>query len=1035
MFIDHFSDGSVGLIQHPGNGTITEPAGTQLRLYCPENQDCNIATPVSRNVTAYKAAGILGTHRINGPWSFDVKLDNFTTTGNILSIAGILAWQGDLGEGYGYEFGFYANENKILIHTYPGGWSGSRITESPQTKPNGTVKHIYRVFVNPLDKVVKLTDTGFGEGLHWYINPNSIGFAFSVNDGATWTWWHQRTMEFRIDWVGPHIRSWDNVAGQSQEALFDYFSMASYAWDDRKRVYLPSSDSFIDPPHDQVKKTMHLVEDDVVLTRGGGGRADYYSPEIDRGAMLPGANKPGAFEDKAVPTQSVEDDVRFLTLPGDPESSALVPGSVKPGSPGGVPTAAGMEDSYQLRTQKGLEDWFSIPEIKEAFRFKDGVGRQVAGMEDELYWEMEEADYQDEKDDADGNELLYDAGAERSLLVRTDEGGLGNPGANNHWGADRTGQLYADGVACGSEGTDFGTLAGGKKVSAWRFTDGGLMCREPYYNTTPTWYNEVLSDDDELEITISGQPADHIYDITSHGKWYLPPGNFDIEIEFDEFTGTQEQNRFEWGVANSRGGNPAFTGVYMYIRQNTTVGYLAARQIAGAYAELGRVTMSPIPSAGRMRITRTANVFQCYKWDAGDVGWVNVGTTYSHANLEDNLYVWMGYWCDDGDSGHIKIRNFTINSVAGPLVTTASWAREASGDHRGTQAEMPVEMAIVADTNAVNLIDTATDKLWMRFLRGTNYAFIQNSGNSIVRDIAWKDGMLLLAVGRNTAESEEGNVIVIDFTMDIIRYHRESASTVCGAFFQHWQFHEPGHIANRNIGYGWANDNDTWHVQDYRTRTVAVLHDGGYHYRAIGSVEGLNVFKWLRWNMNGAESGVNDDDWGMVRSTATEATEIRKARFWGSELFYLDDTNLYSRDRTNGGSTGWEDTIGATFSAEFTKALPGTRFYDSQYSIWFYQPAATKYVFVPANEGVYRIDWPSGSWELFYGFGGTHDILPPSSRVTSISIGNDGTYDLMVIGLETASESQVFVVKLIDNTVYGISVPKAPTRAPKAVAS
>jgi hypothetical protein len=392
----------------------------------------------------------------------------------------------------------------------------------------------------------------------------------------------------------------------------------------------------------------------------------------------------------------------------------------------------------------------------------------------------------------------------------------------------------------------------------------------------------------------------------------------------------------------------------------------------------------------------------------------------------------MGLWNYGGYSSHIKIRNFTINS-SGTLLTKASWAREAFGAHRGTLSAMPAEMAIVSTTTSLDLIDAVTHKLWMRFLRAANYAFYDNGGNSIIRDIAWKDGILLIAVGRNTTEGQEGNVIVIDFTMDYIRYHREAVSTVCGAFFQHWIYHEPSHIANRNIGYGWSNDNDTWHIEDYRTRTVAIFHAGGYHYRAIGSVEGLNVFRWLRWKMTGEESGVNDDDWGMVKSTATEVTEMIRARFFSDgELIYMDATTIYSRDRSNGGSTGWEDTIGASFTAEYSKALAGTRTYDHQYRIELYESGG-KYVFMPANEGVYRIDWPSGSWELFYGPGGTHDILPPFDRVVSISLGNDGVDDLLIIGLELAVGSQIVVVKLTDNTLYGLAVPQAPTRAPKVL--
>lgn len=1044
MFVDHFSNGSVDLPNFPSSGTITEPAGTQLRLYIPDGLEANITQQATGAMVAYRAPGIFAGGKINGPFSFDVKLDKFTNTASNLCLAGIMAWNGRIEDLWStarcYYLAYYANESQLIVDGFVNSWSspGRLASSGGRTKPDdGSNKHIYRILINPLNTYVRLTDLGFGAGANSYINANSIGFAYSTDAGATWTWWYQRTLDFEITQIGPMMRNWTPAAGQSHEALFDYFAITSYDWDARTKLFVPDPyagyDHDADDPWSAGPKTRTSLEDEGSPISAG-GPLDHNFP-IGRGFWAPGTQsagvEPGRQQKSAV--EGLEDEYRYWMVINQ---MPVLPGSLQQSDYGGESAsraAVSTEDALEFTWDQG-ERYYSALDVPSGYLMPGDIGRQIAGAEDQLFYELAEADYQNDKYDTDGRELLYNTGSFRALVIQTGIGGFGNPTANNHWGASRDGKLYADGIECATQGLGFGTLSGGKRRTAWRFTDHNqLMQREPYYNSTPAWYTEVLSADGELELTHDSPPGNWIPDITSHGKWYLD-GDFDVEIEFDEFTGTQEQNRFEFGVGNSRGGNPNSTMVYIYVRRNTSYAYVANRQINGSHATLGTIAMT-VPSAGKLRITRVSDVYQCYKWDAGDTGWVAVGTPFSDPALEGPNYVWMGLWNYSGYDSHIKIRNFTRN--AGTVINTVSWYRETPNDHRGLTPEMPTTLVAVATDYSLDLIDLDTDKLWMRFVRGSNYAFIDNGGNSVIRDIAWDDGVLLLAVGRDTAEGQEGNVIVIDFTMDYIRYHREAASTVCGAFFQHWIYHEPGHIANRNIGYGWSNDNDTWHIKDYRTRSVTLFHLGGYQYRAVGTVEGVSVFRWLRWNMNGEESGVNDDDWGMVRSESTEATEMQFVRFQDEILFYVDDTTLYSRDRTNGGSSGWEDTIGATFTAQYTKALPGTRLFRNQYEPVFHDTGSL-FVFMAANEGVYRVEWPLGSWELYYGkvgSGATHEILPDYDRVTHISKGNDGTSDLLLIGTETGNSSQIVLVNLATNAVYGVTLPSTPTRASRLVTS
>lgn len=1046
MFVDHFDNGSVDLLTHPSVGTIDEPAGSQLRMTIPDGQGAVITEEATGAMVAYKAAGVVATKGIDGPYSFDVKLDKFTNTNSVLCLAGVMAWNGAIEDLWDtkrcYYVAYYANESQVICDGFVNSWSspGRLHSSGARTKPDdGSNKHIYRIFVNPLDK--RLTLTGFAAPGADYINPNSVGFAFSTDQGAVWTWAYQRTLDFEIDWVGPMIRNWTPAAGQTHEALFDYFALTTYEWDSKTRVYVPGPHvSQTDEPEWTDRRTMFAMRDEVDLTRGGGGQTDLVLGE-DRGAFLPGPIEGRGESGRQSPAHfGMEDELEVIIWPGD-DRFAVLPGSTQDEDNSNLPAAMGAEDDLGLMDQgPGLTDWFSLPELKEPFLLPERAPRQGMGAEDQVYWELDEADYQEDKLDSDGKELLYATATELAKLIKTDEEGFGDPTANNHWGAARDGKFYANGVECGTEGFDFGTVAGGFKDSAWNFPTRP-MNREPYYNTTPSWFTITMTADDEVEIFLDSPPSDWITTITSWGRWVID-GDFDIQVDFEVLTWTQEQNRFEFGVGTSLSGNPGATQVYIYTRNNSTYAYTANRHVNGSYASLGSTAMTP-ETTGKLRITRTAGVYQCYKWNGSS--WDTVGTTFSDPTLEGPVYVWMGPWSDDGDDTKVRMSNFTINS--GTVINTVGWYREASGDHRGVRQDMPEELAVVGTLGSLELIETANNKLWMRFIQAANYILFDTTNGRKVRDVLWKDGILLVAMSGPTTY-HEGGLFLIDFTTDVVRVFQESASTICGAFFKHWLMHEPGDIAHRNVAYGYSNDNDTWRIPDYRIWSTAIFIDSGYVYIVVGSQEGLAVFRWKRWEFTGTEGGVNDDDWGMVRSNSTEVSRFLCCDFDADgDLFYLTeddlgvggggDAVLYSRDRTNGTPDGWEDGIpGGTFTAEYSKILPGTRSFEYQYRFHLYKPATTQYVFVPANEGVYRIDWPSGSWELFYGqsgSGATHEILPPYVRVTSIDLTDDGTVDVMVVGIEGGAESQIVAVRLSNNTLYGISVPKAPTRAPKSL--
>jgi hypothetical protein len=109
-----------------------------------------------------------------------------------------------------------------------------------------------------------------------------------------------------------------------------------------------------------------------------------------------------------------------------------------------------------------------------------------------------------------------------------------------------------------------------------------------------------------------------------------------------------------------------------------------------------------------------------------------------------------------------------------------------------------------------------------------------------------------------------------------------------------------------------------------------------------------------------------------------------------------------------------------TWTREYEKSLPGSVSHPSQYkAVVRYSP----YLFAARREGIYRVDWPSGSWTLFYGkpnSGAVHEILPSGEAIT-IGLGDDGSEDLLIVSLDRAGAGQLILIRLSDHSVYGRS--------------
>jgi hypothetical protein len=301
-----------------------------------------------------------------------------------------------------------------------------------------------------------------------------------------------------------------------------------------------------------------------------------------------------------------------------------------------------------------------------------------------------------------------------------------------------------------------------------------------------------------------------------------------------------------------------------------------------------------------------------------------------------------------------------------------------------------------------------------------------SSAERWIHRIKFREGVLLLAW--------HGAMIRIDLGLSDARIHRSMSDTNRGAVklnthgnsYSGWYNDSPTNspIITRNTTTNWSTPSqDEWAIPDNDVNDCDLWFNGGYEYRVAATEAGLRVYKWRRWYFYGNnEEGMATPDWSYW-DTANDVEWVIFDQSSG-ELFWHDMTNMYSAPKTSGGSDGWEDRMDESlFPAAVTKALPGTREWRSQYVAVKYG----NYIFIPADEGVYRIDWPSGSWELFYGnsaSSATHKVLPNYSFPTALALGADGATDVLVVGMYDGTA----VVKLTDNTLHSQTPAKANQR-------
>jgi hypothetical protein len=632
------------------------------------------------------------------------------------------------------------------------------------------------------------------------------------------------------------------------------------------------------------------------------------------------------------------------------------------------------------------------------------------GAEDTLNWELSLpgsglSDWGDDIYDADGRETANAAWHYDAILVDTTRGTFGTPGLG-HTGAARNGRFYDHGEECGPGG--FGSMAGGKNRLAWRFPGEDPLGWSDAYGTA------TLTADGELTFTHLGTPAwgYQTARVTSDLKWVLLTGDFDIQADFAAYTVSGDEITAIMFVAANVGGAGGSNDFQIQRRGNVSGGrYEAAREQSGTWVSLGTFTTSDV--SGKLRITRVAGTLSGYRWSGAT--WVQVGSNYTHASLQGDVYVHLGMDGSASRTGSVKFSSFAINS--GLTSNRAGWYREGAvaGAERGLLADMPAELAVLTTATSIELMDAAAKKLWMGFNRGTNN-LLHDGSSPYVHRVAWCNGVLLISYSVGCSWTVEGGAILIDFRLDRARIHRLAASTICGGFYCGSQ-HASGALVHRNAGKGYQGDYDDWAVKTYGSNSVALYDQedsGGYLHWAVGGGLGLEIFRSKPGNFLAAAP--NPESTYSVDEDGVEWCAFDPS----GQVLWIETSTRRIRSAPK---TAWEAGFdGFPFATQYMKEWPHyPASYVAQWRLAL-RPSPTR-LYVATDDGIYVSEWP-GAWAFEYGCpvykpGSNHDILPPFLAVSAIAYARDGSDEFLVCNLDWGQAvNRVVVIHLNTHTVW-----------------
>ena len=679
--------------------------------------------------------------------------------------------------------------------------------------------------------------------------------------------------------------------------------------------------------------------------------------------------------------------------------------------------AAGVTDTApaELVLPAGGGTLHGLPQVTTG---QKALERQTSAVEDALFYSFQDGDYQDDKNDADGNELLNDLGLEEAKVidVATGSGRFGAPTAGDgFYGADRNGDYRVDGELAQVPGSNtFGTLAAGRNRRSWRFNDDEPDADGQLVAGTPP----AVILDGVLRLTATGMAGfAQGQSLQSGRRWHLL-GDFDVQVDFASFAKTAGTD-FELVMEAISDALPTGLNACRVLRvsrpgsENFRRDSIDNGVTANVNEPAGVGT-----AAGKLRLTRTGTTMEAF-YDAG-AGFVSLGTWSSVANIAAKPVRIDLHIAGTGPAdGTVDAGPFAVN--AGTPDTKVGWYREVTGAERGTLQKMPDSLGVITTQTSLELIDLDADKLWQGYNAAAANAIFNGAGERPHR-VAWSEGVLAVAMRGGGG----GGAVLIDFARDDIRVLQVLGSSVTGGIYRPGAFGPAGSIQQRNSGAGFSGDNNAYAIRSNEVNDVAIFSAGDQLYFAIGHQGGADVIR---------EDDRFDDAQTVENALSSETSPMQSVEWsQAGQLFYVDDVGATPTIHEVLKVTIDAQFDGGTFPAANTRPFPNTISRLSQRRV--HLRGAPVEVWICTDVAIYQSVWP-GAFAAEFGKPGTgsaNDILPFYDRVAAIALGKDsGGDDVLAASLQIGFNHQIVVLNLTSPGILGVTPVETDGRTATAL--
>lgn len=221
----------------------------------------------------------------------------------------------------------------------------------------------------------------------------------------------------------------------------------------------------------------------------------------------------------------------------------------------------------------------------------------------------------------------------------------------------------------------------------------------------------------------------------------------------------------------------------------------------------------------------------------GGSGTVSIGSASVTVNVTAGSSSWTTA-SQDSQGNYVLSQNTHSASYFWEPVSDVSSAWRTAGSQswyseslvanvRGSRAEFPARAIILASVNNLDIIDLTSNKLFMRFDLGTDYAIDSDLG--LISEVVAKEGKIF--VGMNNSGGGSGGVIVLDFANDEIYQITDTVKK------------SNKNLSQRNTAGTWSADSTFAALVNKPVNDLDIMGSGGNLYLAVATENGAYLLK------------------------------------------------------------------------------------------------------------------------------------------------------------------------------------------------